>query len=145
MQLLLNCLLNVYETLHSCSTQPADVYDGILLLSFFIGNLLIYLYSKVCVTRSLVLRVYFVDCCLYFFFWPLCCLYFFDWRFLITSLVSFQTLLLNICAYYNMYTKQFLELHFNVTPTCLLYYHRPRYTLSFFLFSTEFCLRRFDF
>jgi hypothetical protein len=84
-------------------------------------------------------------CCLYFFFWPLCCLYFFDLRFLITSLVSFQTLLLNICAYYNMYTKQFLELHFNVTPTCLLYYHRPRYTLSFFLFSTEFCLRRFDF
>jgi hypothetical protein len=30
---LLNCLLNFYETLHSCSTQPADVNEGILLLS----------------------------------------------------------------------------------------------------------------
>ena len=28
-----NCLLNFYETLHSCSTQPADVHEGILLLS----------------------------------------------------------------------------------------------------------------
>ena len=44
---LLNCLLIFYETLHSCSTQPADVHEGIPLLSFFIGNLLIYLYSKV--------------------------------------------------------------------------------------------------
>jgi hypothetical protein len=26
---LLNCLLNFYETLHSCSTQPADVHEGI--------------------------------------------------------------------------------------------------------------------
>jgi hypothetical protein len=25
--------LNFYETLHSCSTQPADVHEGILLLS----------------------------------------------------------------------------------------------------------------
>ena len=32
-QLLLNCLLNFYETLHSCSTQPADVHEGIPLLS----------------------------------------------------------------------------------------------------------------
>ena len=32
-QLLLNCLLNFYETLHSCSTQPADVHEGILLVS----------------------------------------------------------------------------------------------------------------
>jgi hypothetical protein len=32
-QLLLNRLLNFYETLHSCSTQPADVHEGILLLS----------------------------------------------------------------------------------------------------------------
>ena len=30
---LLNCLLNFYETLHSCSTQPADVHEGIPLLS----------------------------------------------------------------------------------------------------------------
>ena len=28
-QFLLNCLLNFYETLHSCSTQPADVHEGI--------------------------------------------------------------------------------------------------------------------
>ena len=32
-QLLLNYLLNFYETLHGCSTQPADVHDGIPLLS----------------------------------------------------------------------------------------------------------------
>jgi hypothetical protein len=32
-QLLLNCLLNFYETLHSSSTQPADVHEGISLLS----------------------------------------------------------------------------------------------------------------
>ena len=32
-QLLLNCLLNFYETLHSCSTQPADVHEGTPLLS----------------------------------------------------------------------------------------------------------------
>ena len=32
-QLLLNCLLNFYETLHSCSTQPTDVHEGIPLLS----------------------------------------------------------------------------------------------------------------
>jgi hypothetical protein len=25
--------LNFYDTLHSCSTQPADVHEGILLLS----------------------------------------------------------------------------------------------------------------
>jgi hypothetical protein len=31
--LLLNCLLNFYEILHSCSTQPADVHEGIPLLS----------------------------------------------------------------------------------------------------------------
>jgi hypothetical protein len=30
---LLNCLLNFYQILHSCSTQPADVHEGILLLS----------------------------------------------------------------------------------------------------------------
>ena len=32
-QLLLNCLLIFFETLHSCSTQPADVHEGIQLLS----------------------------------------------------------------------------------------------------------------
>jgi hypothetical protein len=40
------------------------------------------------VTRSLVLYVCFVDCCLSFFFWPLCCLSFFDLWILITPLVS---------------------------------------------------------
>ena len=44
---------------------------------------------EVCVTRSLVLYVCFVDCCLSFcIFWPLCCLFFFDIRILITPLVS---------------------------------------------------------
>jgi hypothetical protein len=46
------------------------------------------IFSGVCVTRSLVLYVCFVDRCLYFFFWPLCCLFFFDIRILITPLVS---------------------------------------------------------
>jgi hypothetical protein len=32
-QLPQSCLLNSYETLHSCSTQPADVHEGIPLLS----------------------------------------------------------------------------------------------------------------
>ena len=32
-QLLLNCLLKFYETLHNCSTQPADVHEGIPLQS----------------------------------------------------------------------------------------------------------------
>jgi len=49
-------------------------------------------FSWVRVTRSLVLYVCFVDCCLsillYFLFWRLCCLFFFDIRFLISPLVS---------------------------------------------------------
>ena len=45
------------------------------------------IFNGVCVTRSLVLCVCFVDRCLSFFFRPLCCL-FFDLRILITSLVS---------------------------------------------------------
>ena len=49
------------------------------------------------VTRSLVLYVSFVDCFLYFFFWPLCCLFFFDIRILITSLWYLQTLLVLCC------------------------------------------------
>ena len=31
--IVLSCLLNFYETLHSCSTLPADVHEGIWLLS----------------------------------------------------------------------------------------------------------------
>ena len=48
-------------------------------------------FSGVCVTRSLVLCVCFVDHCLSFcpfFFWPLCCPLFFEIRILITFLVS---------------------------------------------------------
>ena len=30
---LLNYMLNFYEILHSCSTQPSDVHEGIPLLS----------------------------------------------------------------------------------------------------------------
>jgi hypothetical protein len=45
-------------------------------------------FSSIRVTQSLVLYVYFVDRCLYFFFWPLCWLFFFDLRILITPLVS---------------------------------------------------------
>ena len=45
-------------------------------------------FSGVHVTRSLVLCVCFVDCCLSFFFWPLCCLVLFDIRSLITPFVS---------------------------------------------------------
>ena len=44
-------------------------------------------FSGVCVTRSLVLCVCFVDRCLSFcpfFFWPLCCLFFLDLLILIT-------------------------------------------------------------
>jgi hypothetical protein len=58
-------------------------------------------FSGVRVTRSLVVCVYFVDCCLsllYFFFWPLCCLFFFDIRILITSLWYLQTLLV-LCSF----------------------------------------------
>ena len=49
------------------------------------------IFSGVRVTRSLVIYVCFVDCCLSFctfFFWPLFCLFFFDIRFLIALLVS---------------------------------------------------------
>ena len=46
-------------------------------------------FSRVRVTRSLVLYVCFVDRC--FFFWPLCCLFFFDIQILITPLVSSNT------------------------------------------------------
>jgi hypothetical protein len=45
-------------------------------------------FSVVRVTRSLVLCVFFVDRCLYFFFWPVCCLFLFNIRILITPLVS---------------------------------------------------------
>ena len=44
------------------------------------------LFSGVRVSWSLVLCVYFVDRCLFFFFWPLCCLSF-DLRIRITPLV----------------------------------------------------------
>jgi len=47
-------------------------------------------FSGVCVTRSLVLCVCFVDRCLSFFVWPLCCLSF-NLRILITPLVSSNT------------------------------------------------------
>ena len=61
-----------------------------------IHNLLIFpehlssppVFSGVCVTRSLVLCVCFVDRCLSFFFWPLCC-FSFDLRILITHSVFF--------------------------------------------------------
>jgi len=43
-------------------------------------------FSGVCVTRSLVLWVCFVDLCLSFFFWSLCCLFFFDIRILMLML-----------------------------------------------------------
>ena len=42
-QFLLSGLLEFCETLHSCSTQPADVHERIQLVS----KMLIYLYSKV--------------------------------------------------------------------------------------------------
>jgi hypothetical protein len=46
-QLLLNCLLNLYETLHSCSTQPADVHEGIpLRLKFRRGDNSTYTFTK---------------------------------------------------------------------------------------------------
>ena len=47
-------------------------------------------FSGVCVTRSFVLYVCFVDSCLSFCtfsFWPLCCLFFFDIWILITPLL----------------------------------------------------------
>jgi hypothetical protein len=53
------------------------------------------IFSEIHVTRSLIVCVYFVDCCLSFctfFFLPLCCLFFFDMRILITPLFL-QTLL----------------------------------------------------
>ena len=45
-------------------------------------------FSGVPVTRSLVLYIYCVARCLYFFFWPLCCLFFCNIRILIAPLVS---------------------------------------------------------
>ena len=45
-------------------------------------------FSVVLVTRSLVLRVIFVDHCFSFFFWSLCCLSFFVLRIMITPLIS---------------------------------------------------------
>ena len=63
-------------------------------------------FSEVCVTRSLVLCVCFVDCSLSFctfFFWPLCCL-FFELLILITALVSSNSylvrfILLDLCFF----------------------------------------------
>jgi hypothetical protein len=66
-------------------------------------------FSGVRVTRSLVLCVYFVDCCLSFcpfFFWPLCCMFFFNVRILIT-LWYLQTLLLSTSP--PRYTSQSLK------------------------------------
>ena len=53
-------------------------------------------FSGVCVIRSLVLCVCFVDRCLSFLyiFWPFCCMFFLDWRILVTPLWYLQTLLL---------------------------------------------------
>jgi len=61
-------------------------------------------FSGVRVTRSLVLCVCFVDCCLSFctlIFWPLCCLFFFDIRILITSLVSSNSSLRMLVCVHN--------------------------------------------
>ena len=61
-QLILNYLLNFYETLHSCSTQPADVQEGLPLLSkipkFEHHSIASGGYHSV---RSLTVLVYFVD------------------------------------------------------------------------------------
>ena len=46
------------------------------------------IFSEVCVTRSLVLYVCFVDRSLLILFWSLCCLFFFDIRILMNPLVS---------------------------------------------------------
>ena len=74
-----NCIFNIYyriypESLLHC-TLPEHTSSSLV-------------FSGVCVTRSLVLCVCFVDRCLYFFFWSLCCLFFFDIQILITPLVS---------------------------------------------------------
>ena len=57
---------------------------------------MLFVYSGVCVTRSLVLFVCFVDRFLSFFFWPLYCLFFFDLQILITSLWYLQNLFLMV-------------------------------------------------
>jgi hypothetical protein len=58
------------------------------------------------VTRSLVLYVCFVDCCLSFFFWPLCCLSFFD----LWILISLFGILWSLCC------LSFLDLWILITP-----------------------------
>ena len=46
-------------------------------------------FSSIRVTQSLVLYVYFVDRCLYSFFWPLCCLFFCLLAIVLSVLLSF--------------------------------------------------------
>ena len=70
---------------------------------------IIWIFSGVRVTRSLVLSVCFVDRCLSFFFCPLCCLSYFDMRILITPLVSSNsscTLMLLLCQSQNYSLQQ---------------------------------------
>ena len=69
----------------SCDVRASYYYFELLTLPEHLSSPPVF--SGVCVTRSLVLCVCFVDRCLSFFFWPLCCL-FFAIRIMITPLVS---------------------------------------------------------
>ena len=77
-------------------------------------------FSRVRVTRSLVLYVCFIYRCLSFcpfIFWPLCCLFFFDIRIMIAPLVSSNSSY--TCAYtYNI----MFRMYHNVIVSVLLSY-----------------------
>jgi hypothetical protein len=76
----------IYVYRHEIQLMPSLVEQELLTLPEHLSSPPVF--SGVCVTRSLVLCVYFVDRCLSFFFWSLCCLFFFDIQILITPLVS---------------------------------------------------------
>jgi hypothetical protein len=83
-------VLSIFMTYHRLNTTGATSGAGTVYL--YEAHKVTLVFSGVCVTRSLVVYVCFVDIfvLLYLFFWPLCFLFFFDLRICITPLVSFN-------------------------------------------------------
>jgi hypothetical protein len=102
------------------------------------------------VTRSLVLCVCFIDCCLSFYtfsFWSLCCLFFFDLRILSTPLVSSNSSY-GVGTAYLFCVVCFYCLFMSVLVPCLVpdVTYAPGLSILDWLFSFLWCLwKRFLF
>jgi len=100
-------------------------------------------FSGVCVTRSLVLCVCFVDRCVSFctfFFWPLCCMFFFDiygfwlllWYLQALLIIRFSFDIIILSCSYASYMKPPIGIaeRYIINQNLLLYVHFVRLPCS---------------